>query len=161
MWFIPVSVMGLGLAMEPERKLSGLVYMWLKAINYLKILNVKATQVSRLFMIYLHLKRKSFEEIKGSANLIWFNSVNWCYKVTKILSLQGCNDMARLPRLVLPSQPLHIMHRGNNRQNIFENEEDMTRILSDIAESLHKADCHLHAYVIMTNHLHLLLTPKV
>ena len=68
--------------------------------------------------------------------------------------------MARLPRLVLPSQPLHIMHRGNNRQNIFENEEDMTRILSDIAESLHKADCHLHAYVIMTNHLHLLLTPK-
>ena len=35
----------------------------------------------------------------------------------------------------------------------------MTRILSDIAESLHKADCQLHAYVIMTNHLHLLLYP--
>ena len=68
--------------------------------------------------------------------------------------------MARLPRLVLPDQPLHIMHRGNNRQNIFENEEDMTRILSDIAESLHKADCKLHAYVIMTNHLHILLSPK-
>lgn len=68
--------------------------------------------------------------------------------------------MARLPRLVIPDQPLHIMHRGNNRQNIFENEEDMTRILSDIAESLHKADCQLHAYVIMTNHLHLLLSPK-
>lgn len=68
--------------------------------------------------------------------------------------------MARLPRLVLPNQPLHIMHRGNNRQNIFENEEDMARILNDIAESLAKADCQLHAYVIMTNHLHLLLTPK-
>ncbi|MCC5796665.1 MAG: transposase [Methylophaga sp.] len=68
--------------------------------------------------------------------------------------------MARLPRLVLPDQPLHIMHRGNNRQNIFENEEDMTRILNDIGEALHKADCQLHAYVIMTNHLHLLLTPK-
>ncbi len=68
--------------------------------------------------------------------------------------------MARLPRLVLPDQPLHIMHRGNNRQNIFENDEDMARILNDIAESLGKADCHLHAYVIMTNHLHLLLTPK-
>ncbi|WP_289282077.1 MULTISPECIES: transposase [unclassified Methylophaga] len=68
--------------------------------------------------------------------------------------------MARLPRLVLPNQPLHIMHRGNNRQDIFENEEDMARILSDIKESLSKADCHLHAYVIMTNHLHLLLTPK-
>ena len=68
--------------------------------------------------------------------------------------------MARLPRLVLPNQPLHIMHRGNNRQNIFENEEDMARILSDIRESLAKTDCHLHAYVIMTNHLHLLVTPK-
>jgi REP-associated tyrosine transposase len=40
--------------------------------------------------------------------------------------------MARLPRLVLPDQPLHIMHRGNNRQNIFESEEDMVRILNDI-----------------------------
>ena len=68
--------------------------------------------------------------------------------------------MARLPRLVLPNQPLHIMHRGNNRQDIFENEEDMARILSDIKESLGKANCYLHAYVIMTNHLHLLVTPK-
>ena len=68
--------------------------------------------------------------------------------------------MARLPRLVLPDQPLHIMHRGNNRQNIFENEADMARILHDIGESLAKADCQLHAYIIMTNHLHLLLTPK-
>ncbi|KGK43358.1 lipoprotein [Nitrincola sp. A-D6] len=68
--------------------------------------------------------------------------------------------MARLPRLVLPNQPLHIMHRGNNRQEIFENKEDVSRILSDIAKSLIKADCQLHAYVIMTNHLHLLVTPK-
>lgn len=68
--------------------------------------------------------------------------------------------MARLPRLVLPNLPLHIMHRGNNRQKIFENKGDMSRILSDIAKSLIKADCQLHAYVIMTNHLHLLVTPK-
>lgn len=68
--------------------------------------------------------------------------------------------MARLPRLVLPNQPLHIMHRGNNRQKVFENKEDMLRILADIAKSLIKADCQLHAYVIMTNHLHLLITPK-
>ena len=67
--------------------------------------------------------------------------------------------MARLPRLVLPSQPLHIMHRGNNRQNIFEKEGDMARILHDIGESVDKVNCQLHAYVIMTNHLHLLLYP--
>ena len=52
------------------------------------------------------------------------------------------------------------MHRGNNRQDIFESEEDITRIKEDIEHSLLKSGCSLHAYVIMTNHLHLLVTPK-
>ena len=68
--------------------------------------------------------------------------------------------MARLPRIVIPNQPLHIMHRGNNRQDIFESENDMIRIKEDIEYALSKADCSLHAYVIMSNHLHLLITPK-
>ena len=68
--------------------------------------------------------------------------------------------MARLPRIVIPNQPLHIIHRGNNRQDIFESEEDMSRIKNDITLSLSKSKCHLHAYVIMTNHLHLLITPE-
>lgn len=67
--------------------------------------------------------------------------------------------MARLPRIVIPNQPLHIMHRGNNRQDIFESEDDMLRIKEDIDHSLSKSSCHLHAYVIMSNHLHLLITP--
>ena len=52
------------------------------------------------------------------------------------------------------------MHRGNNRQDIFESEDDMLRMKEDIAISLAKAECQLHAYVIMSNHLHLLITPK-
>lgn len=68
--------------------------------------------------------------------------------------------MARLPRIVIPNQPLHIMHRGNNRQDIFETDEDMMRIKDDLAVSLSKSRCQLHAYVIMTNHLHLLITPS-
>ena len=68
--------------------------------------------------------------------------------------------MARLPRIVVPNQPLHIMHRGNNRQDIFETDKDVTRIKEDISASLKIAECPLHAYVIMTNHLHLLVTPK-
>jgi len=68
--------------------------------------------------------------------------------------------MARLPRIVIPDQQLHIMHRGNNRQDIFESEEDMVRIKNDLAVSIEKSACSLHAYVIMTNHLHLLVTPK-
>jgi putative transposase len=67
--------------------------------------------------------------------------------------------MARLPRLVIPNQPLHIMHRGNNRQNIFETDDDMSGIKEDLAISLTKSGCQLHAYVIMTNHFHLLVTP--
>ncbi len=67
--------------------------------------------------------------------------------------------MARLPRIVIPNHPLHIMHRGNNRQDIFENEDDMTRIKEDIAQALSKSDCSLHSYVIMSNHLHLLISP--
>ncbi len=68
--------------------------------------------------------------------------------------------MARLPRIVIPNQPLHIMHRGNNKQDIFESDEDMMRIKEDIAHALLKSDCQLHAYVIMSNHLHLLISPK-
>jgi putative transposase len=68
--------------------------------------------------------------------------------------------MARLPRIVISNQPLHIMHRGNNRQDIFESEEDMIRIKEDIHYALEKSGCQLHAYVVMTNHLHLLITPE-
>jgi len=68
--------------------------------------------------------------------------------------------MARLPRIVIPNQPMHIMHRGNNRQAIFEANEDLIRIKEDIKFALEKSDCKLHAYVIMTNHLHLLITPE-
>ncbi len=68
--------------------------------------------------------------------------------------------MARLPRIVIPNQPLHIMHRGNNRQNIFEDEEDMFRLKEYLDLSLSNSNCYLHAYVIMTNHVHLLITPE-
>jgi len=68
--------------------------------------------------------------------------------------------MARLPRLVIPNQPLHIMHRGNNKQHIFNTDDDRVKIKEDIAHGLKKSGCSLHAYVIMSNHLHLLVTPE-
>ena len=67
--------------------------------------------------------------------------------------------MARLPRIVLPNQPLHIMHRGNNRQDVFKQDNDYQRFLEDLAIALTNNDCSLHAYVLMTNHFHLLLSP--
>lgn len=67
--------------------------------------------------------------------------------------------MARLSRIVIPNQSLHIMHRGNNKQDIFKSDEDFMRIKEDLEFALAKSGCQLHAYVIMTNHLHLLITP--
>ncbi len=67
--------------------------------------------------------------------------------------------MPRQPRIVIPDQPLHIMHRGNNRQDVFLSFEDHQRFLEDLAVSLKKSGCSLYAYVLMTNHFHLLLSP--
>ena len=67
--------------------------------------------------------------------------------------------MARPPRLVVAGQPLHIIHRGNNRQAVFFGEEDYQRFLSDLTEAAGKFRCNVHAYVLMTNHFHLLVTP--
>ena len=67
--------------------------------------------------------------------------------------------MARLPRFVLPGQPQHVIQRGNNRDIIFIADEDYRFYLAKLAEACRKYQCDLHAYVLMTNHVHLLITP--
>jgi putative transposase len=67
--------------------------------------------------------------------------------------------MARLSRFVLPGQPQHIIQRGNNRQNVFFAEDDYRFYLEKLADACRKYDCRLHSYVLMTNHVHLLITP--
>ncbi len=68
--------------------------------------------------------------------------------------------MARLPRFVLPGHPQHIIIRGNNREAIFYADEDYKFYLSKLRDACKKHDCQLHAYVLMTNHVHLLMTPN-
>lgn len=67
--------------------------------------------------------------------------------------------MARLPRFVLPGHPQHVIQRGNNRQAIFCAESDYQFYLEKLAEAALKHSCDVHAYVLMTNHVHLLVTP--
>jgi len=67
--------------------------------------------------------------------------------------------VARLGRYFLPDQPLHVIQRGNNRQAIFFCEDDYGRLHAWLAEAAAARDCAVHAYVLMTNHLHLLVTP--
>ena len=67
--------------------------------------------------------------------------------------------MARLTRYILPGQPQHVIQRGNNREPIFYDYSDYRFYLGKLAAACQKHDCSLHAYVLMTNHVHLLITP--
>jgi putative transposase len=68
--------------------------------------------------------------------------------------------MSRAPRPVIPEVPLHITQRGNNRLNCFFAETDYLVYLSLLRAAAHEASCAVHAYVLMTNHVHLLVSPK-
>lgn len=67
--------------------------------------------------------------------------------------------MARPPRLVVPDQPLHVIQRGNNRSVSFVAAEDYRYYGEVLCEASARARCAIHAYVMMGNHVHLLLTP--
>ena len=67
--------------------------------------------------------------------------------------------MARLPRIVIPGQPQHIIQRGNNRQNVFTCDEDFQFFRDVIVEASETHGLAIHAYVWMSNHIHVLATP--
>ena len=67
--------------------------------------------------------------------------------------------MPRRPRIHLAGLPLHIVQRGHNRDACFFAEEDYHAYRQWLGEALRERGCRLHAYVQMTNHVHLLLTP--
>ena len=67
--------------------------------------------------------------------------------------------MARLPRLTLPDYPHHVILRGNNRQAIFATPADYQKLLELLDECAKKFEVAIHAYVLMSNHFHLLATP--
>jgi putative transposase len=68
--------------------------------------------------------------------------------------------MPRQPRLIVPDVAVHIVQRGNDRQVCFREEVDYVVYLSSLREMLTKSQCALHAYCLMTNHVHLLVTPS-
>jgi len=68
--------------------------------------------------------------------------------------------MARLPRLTVTGFPHHVILRGNNRQPIFLDNADRERMLALIEQHSQAQGVHVHAYVLMDNHFHLLLTPQ-
>lgn len=69
--------------------------------------------------------------------------------------------MPRSARLILPGVAVHIIQRGNNRVACFRQDSDYLIYLSNLRQLSEKYDCVVHAYCLMTNHVHLLITPRV
>ena len=67
--------------------------------------------------------------------------------------------MPRLGRYFVPDQPQHVIQRGNDRQAVFFSDEDREAYLEWLLAAARKHGCLIHAYVLMTNHVHLLVTP--
>ena len=68
--------------------------------------------------------------------------------------------MPRRARLRIADAPLHIIQRGNNRNACFFADYDYGCYLHHLGELAARHACAIHAYVLMTNHVHLLLTPR-
>jgi len=68
--------------------------------------------------------------------------------------------MARLRRYFVKDVPQHIIQRGNNRDVVFAAEEDYRFYLECLGEAMERHGLRVHAYVLMTNHVHLLATPE-
>jgi putative transposase len=66
--------------------------------------------------------------------------------------------MARLPRLSITGCPQHIIQRGNNHQACFLAEQDYTVYLDKLKDPVTKHNGSIHAFVLMTDHVHLLMT---
>jgi len=67
--------------------------------------------------------------------------------------------MPRKTRFNLIGIPQHIIQRGNNREPCFYHQTDYLQYLHDLQLAAEKFDCRIHAYVLMTNHVHILATP--
>lgn len=68
--------------------------------------------------------------------------------------------MARLPRYFVRGQPQHIIQRGNNREPVFAAGADYQFYLACLHDAATRHELSIHAYVLMTNHVHLLASPK-
>lgn len=66
--------------------------------------------------------------------------------------------MARLPRVDIPGLPQHVVVRGNNRLSFLDGDCERFVFLKQLADAANTWGCDIHAYVLMSNHVHLLVT---
>jgi len=67
--------------------------------------------------------------------------------------------MPRVARIVSVGYPHHIIQRGNNREIVFFDNEDRCFYLELLKKHSPECGCKIHAYCLMSNHVHMLLVP--
>ena len=67
--------------------------------------------------------------------------------------------MPRKPRFYLPDTPVHAVQRGHNKAAVFFDDFDYLEYLRCLKQAVDACGCTVHAYVLMSNHIHLLMTP--
>lgn len=70
------------------------------------------------------------------------------------------NPMFSRKRVVVAGLPHHVTQRGNNRMQVFHNDDDFLYCIDVIRDAAIKHECQIHSYVLMSNHLHILATPQ-
>ncbi len=85
-----------------------------------------------------------------------------CWAITcGLLHAEVCHSkLERKPRLDVPGVAQHVIQRGHNREVCFAREEDFVAYVGWLHEYAVKFSVDVHAWVFMTNHVHLLMTPK-
>lgn len=68
--------------------------------------------------------------------------------------------MPRKPRFYLPNVPVHVVQRGHSHEPVFFKTGDYRAYLGWLQEAAERYDSEIHAYVLMTNHIHILATPE-
>lgn len=68
--------------------------------------------------------------------------------------------MPRKPRFYMPGAPVHAVQRGHNKSAVFFDDFDYLEYLRCLKQAADACGCTIHAYVLMTNHIHLLMTPE-
>ncbi len=67
--------------------------------------------------------------------------------------------MPKKPRMYQPDVPCHVIQRGNNREACFYSDRDYQFYLDCLEDASHRHGVRVHAYVLMTNHVHILMAP--
>jgi putative transposase len=68
--------------------------------------------------------------------------------------------VARMPRFAAPGEPHHVIQRGNNRVACFDASSDYRAYCGFLEDACNRFECAIHAYVLMPNHVHILMTPS-